>query len=146
MIDLLNEEQLMKELEADSKINSLALSDEIVRSSELLFKWLKYHQFYKRTLSKAESRLNDMILRKTRYYDGHGTPQEYREKPFNEVIRNQTVLGQYVEADPEICTYRENIEAFEGLKEICSEMVNTLKFRNNHLNTIFEIRKFESGE
>ncbi len=145
MIDLLDENQLLSELESDSKINPLAISDEIVRSSELLNKWLKYHFWYKKTLSKAESRMNELVIKRTRYYNGEGTSEEYRERPFNEIIKNQTIMGQYIEADPEVCKYREQIEYTEGLKEICFEMINTLKFRSNHLNTIFEIRKFESG-
>ena len=142
---MLTYSELISEIEADNRIDKTDLAGEILKCPRLMTKYLKYHYDYKVALIKAESNFNQMILQKQKYYNGQGTTEEYRKRPFNEVVKNQAQMGQYIDADEELCEYREKIDTTTLLKEMCSDMIEQLKYRPTHLNTVQTVRAFESG-
>lgn len=136
---------LYDEIQADTKIDRTQIENEILRTPKLMHKYLKYHHDYKMSLGLGETKLNNLIRNKMRFYQGKGTSDEYRHNPFNDVCTNQKDLERYILADKDICQLKEKINEFETTSNLLFEMIQSLKYRNNSLASIIELRKFESG-
>ena len=142
---MLQIDQLLKEIEEDSKINKNDLEYEIIRCHSLLAKYLRYHQEYKFAINRGETIYNELIVSKQKYYNGQAEPGVYRHDPFDITIKNAAELLRFIEGDSEVCTRRELIDNAEEMRNVCSNMIEALKFRPNHLNAILLQRRFESG-
>lgn len=138
-------EELMEEIEKDSNINPANLDGEILMVPKLIAKYLRYHHEYKRALSRGETLLKQLVLQRQKYYNGNGTSQEYRDEPFNDIVKNQSQMEAYLDADVKICDLREKIESTDILRSMCQEMLENLKYRSTHLATVQSIRQFNSG-
>lgn len=142
---MLTYDELMSEIERDSKIDRTDLEGEIIKSPVLLAKYLGYHRRYKTALIRGESIMNQKIRDAAMYYDGKAEPHVYREKPFNLTLTNQPMRDKFLDGDEECCTYKESLDNTEILRSMCDEMIGMLKYRPTHIQTILAIRQFESG-
>lgn len=142
---MLSYDELTAEIAIDSKIDRTDLEFAIINAPVLLAKYLRYHREYKKALIRGESILNQKIRDAAMYYDGKADPTVYREKPFNLVLTNQPMRDKFLDGDNDCCNYRESLDNTELLRSMCEEMIGMLKYRPTHIQTILEIRKFESG-
>lgn len=142
---MLSYEELYAEIERDSKIDRTDIEGEILKSPVLLAKYMRYHKEYKTALIRGESILNQKIRDAAMYYDGKAEPHVYRDKPFNLTLSNQPMRDKFLDGDEDCCFYRESLDNTEILRSMCEEMIGSLKYRPTHLQTVLEIRKFESG-
>lgn len=142
---MLSFEELMEEIEIDSRIDRTDIEGEIIKAPALLAKYLRYHREYKTALIRGETIMNQKIRDAVMYYDGKAEPSTYREKPFNLTLTNQPMRDKFLDADEDCNSYRESLDNTEELRSICAEMVGNLKYRPTHLQTVLEVRRFESG-
>jgi hypothetical protein len=108
-------------------------------------KYLRWNYEYKKAVVKGETRLAQLALERRDYYNGEADASVYRAEPWQGMVKNNDHLGKLLDADVKICEYRERVDNAKLLMQICEEMITSLRYRNNHINTILEIRKFESG-
>lgn len=132
-------------MEQDTVINKLHLEGELLRTPTLINKYLKWHYEYKCAIGKGDTRMNQLIVEKARFYTGKGTSEEYRRMPFNDTISNQKDLERYISADKDICELAERILIHKAGCDMIQEFLETLKYRNNYLRTVLELRMFEAG-
>ena len=142
---MLTYDELMSEIEKDSRIDRTDLEGEIIKSPVLLAKYLGYHRQYKTALIRGESIMNQKIRDAAMYYDGKAEPHAYREKPFNLTLTNQPMRDKFLDGDEGCCTYKESLDNTEILRSMCEEMISMLKYRPTHIQTVLAIRQFESG-
>lgn len=145
MSQFLTFEELMAEIEKDTDISLTNLEGEIHRATKLMAKYMRYHRQYKQVLVQAWARERELELQKQEYYSGRGTDYEYRQKAFNITVKNATDLKRWIEGDPELSQLRSNIQLTQDMADKCELMIEQLKYRPNHIATMLEIRKFESG-
>jgi len=136
--------ELEDEIEKDSKIDPLNLESEILSTTKLIAKYLRIYKTYKYNVSTATKTLNQLYVHRMRYYKGECN--SYKEEPFNYIIKNAKELERYLSADLEISETVDKLSKLETATEIIKEFLDTLKFRNNHLNYIIKLRMFEAGE
>jgi len=134
--------QLLEQIKQDS-ILSNDLEMEIHRSVKLLSKYIKYSYDYKCYLEKQKSELYKLTRIRMQFYQGEA--ESYKNEPFDYMCNNAKQLSIYLESDDTLCEQKERISAMEAAIESISTMVDSLKFRNNHLRTILELRLFEAG-
>ena len=140
-------EQLNIELEEDSKIDRTNLEAEILRCPVLFAKWLKYHYDFKSAGIRGESLLADMVVKKQLFYSGAAEASEYRNHPMGHIsAKNATEMGRLIDGDKDLCDLREQADINAARKEICEHMIESIKFRPNHLKTVLDVRTFEAGE
>jgi hypothetical protein len=144
---MLSLDELLEEMEADSKIDRTNLEAEILRCPVLFSNWLKYHYDYKAAGIRGESLLADMVVKKQLFYSGAAESSEYRGHPMGHIsAKNATEMGRLIDGDKDLCALREQADICNARKEICEHMIESLKFRPNHLKTVLDVRRFESGE
>lgn len=138
-------DEISQSIDKDSKINNLDLEGEILRTPILMAKYMKWHYEYKVALGKGESMMNQLVCAQMRFYQGKGDVADYKRKQFNDTVNNLKDMERYLNADEDICDLSEKIVAFESVRDTISVMIDNLKYRNNSIATIIELRKFESG-
>lgn len=138
-------DELIEEIEKDTDISLTNLEGEIHRATKLMAKYMRYHRQYKDILVRAWARERELELQKQEYYSGRGADREYKERPFNITVKNATDLKRWIEGDPDLVQLRSNIKLTEDCMEKVEAMIEQLKYRPNHIATMLEIRKFESG-
>lgn len=136
---------LIGQIELDKDIKRTDLEHELARTLRLQVKYLRYHREYKEALIKAWRIREKLEIDLHQYYSGSAPSDVYREKPFNLTIKNQTELARWISSDPDMQHYQSNIELTEDCIETVSSMLEELKYRNNHIKTMHDIRVFESG-
>ena len=129
----------------DSDIDRTKLEHEILKTPKLMSKYLKWHYEYKVAMGLCESKLNTMIRDKMKFYQGKGTDDEYKRIRFNDVCTNQKDLERYIMADPDMCSVKERIAEVESGRDLLYDMIQSLRYRNNSIASIIELRKFEAG-
>lgn len=91
-----------------------ALEHESSRSFQL---WNKYHFLYLEELSKLqdlESKLNTLKANRSLYYQGKGTEEEYKEKPYP-MKHVKTEAKEFVEVDPDVVRLYQLFHAQESV-------------------------------
>lgn len=144
-IPMLTREELEDEITKDSKVDRTQIALEIHRSTELLGKYLKYHMMFKAAVIRGESILNQKIRDASLYYEGKADPQVYKNKPFNFTLTNQSQRDKFIDSDEECCKYREHVDLANECLYLCENMIQELRYRPRHLETVHNIRVFESG-
>lgn len=143
---MLTFEQLQAEMEKDSKLDRTNLQEEIFKCISLFSKWLKYHYDYKSAAISGESMLADMVVQKQLFYSGALEASAYKGHPMGYIsAKNATEMGRLIDGDKELCALREQADRNEAMRDIASNMVESLKYRPNYIKTILDIRTFESG-
>lgn len=142
---MINAEELLDMIEEDNVIDRTNLEGAILQCPRLQSKYLRLHYQYKKSLIAAETYLNQLVIEKQEYYMGKAEASVYRDKPFNINVKSQAELGRYLDSDSDICEYRQKMENVELCLEYVREMLDQTKYRPNHLNTVLEVRRFESG-
>lgn len=138
-------DELITHIEQDNMINSMNLERELIRVPQLQTKYLRYHREYKEILIKAWRRKDKLQLEKHMYYSGKAESDVYRAKPFNMVIKNQTELNTWINGDDDMISLQGNIDLTEDCMENVEAILDSLKFRSNHIQTILQVRQFEAG-
>ena len=143
---LMSIQELEAELEADSKIDRTNLEAEILRCPVIFSKWLSMHYKFKVAGIRGESLLSDMVVKKQLFYSGAASPEEYRGHPMGHIsAKNATEMGRLIDGDKELCALREQADNCAAMKEICEHMIESLKYRPNHLKTVLDVRVWEGG-
>lgn len=142
-----NLNELLNELEKDSKIDRTNLESEIINCTTLYAKWLRYHKEFKSACIRGETLLAEEILKKQVFYSGQAEPHEYRGHPYGNIqVKNQSEMERYINGDPDLTKRREQVDTAIQGKELCQTFLDSLKYRPNHLKTVLEVRRFELGD
>lgn len=138
-------DDLIEEIEKDNKIDQLNLEGELNRCLSLTTKYLRYHRQYKELLINMWGFRDKTLLEKQEYYSGRAHSSVYKQQPFNIEVKNSTEMKRWIEGDPVLVEMDAKIKLTEDCLEKVQIMIDSLKYRPNHIQTILDIRKFESG-
>ncbi len=137
--------EILDEMESDNKFGQNNLEMEIQRCLDLTIKYMRYHRQYKESLVAMWGAYNQSELSKQEYYAGRSLSEEYMKKPFNVEVKNNIEMKRWIEGDPELVAMTKVIKLTEDSLEKIQGMLDSLKYRPNHIQTILEIRKWDAG-
>ena len=140
-----NFNDILDEMEADNKFGQKNLEMEIQRCMDLTIKYMRYHRQYKESLVAMWAAYNQAELAKQEYYSGRGTGEEYKDRSFNVTVKNNIEMKRWIEGDPELVAMNRVIQLTEDSLDKIQTMLDSLKYRPNHIQTILEIRKWDAG-
>ncbi len=140
-----SKEEILEEIEKDSKIDTVNLELEMFNTPILLNKYMKWHYEYKVVLAKGESAMAELRVQLYKHYVGAGEASDYRARPHNLEIKNSKDIEMFCKGDDRYCSLRESIVEYEAIRDLLFTMIENLKYRNNTLATVLELRKFERG-
>ena len=121
------------------------IARESSKTSELFVKYIQLWDDEKTILKKLKSNIAKLIIQKRNYYSGNGTPEEYKEKPFNIKIRSDAGVQKYIDADEDVLGAKDQIEIQEQKVEILLACLDEIKRRGYALKTALEEHKFKAG-
>ena len=101
--------ELEKMIAEDFPWDESHLEGENAKSTKLWIKYIKLWSEENLKIEVMENKLKALIQKKQNYYSGNGTPEEYKEKPFNVKVRSDKGIQKYVDGDDDIVSYRERI-------------------------------------
>jgi hypothetical protein len=142
---MIKHDALLDEIEKDNKIDQMNLEGEINRCLSLTTKYLRFHREYKQSLVRMWAVRNKKELERQEFYAGRAANKTYRDEPFNIEVKNSTEMRRWIEGDPALVAMDEAIKLAEDSMAVIEGMLDSLKYRPNHIQTILEIRRFESG-
>lgn len=113
-------------------------------------KYLQYYSVSKLQMKRAESKQKNLLKDKWLYYSGKmdtGTIVEkgWKPDPFDGLKVMKGDMDYWYDTDPDIQASVEKIEYHKTLTDTLKEIVDTLKWRHQHIRNILEWRRFEAG-
>ena len=143
--DELTLEFLKKEIEKDIPIKPSDLQAEIVNTPQLFSKYYNYLSKIKSLLKKEKFLLHKIINKRSEYYLGKGTFEDYQKEPFGlKVLKGE--LSRYLEADIYIFEQECKVDALEDKKTYLEQVISShINFRTNSIKTMLEWQKFSQG-
>jgi hypothetical protein len=144
-------EEIIKEWESDCQVDSLALDDSTIKFAKIHAKYLTYLTEFKLKLRMAESKLSETRHAKWLYYTGKMTKEEMDERkwpydPFNGAVRPlRADLETYIDSDSELRVLIDKKTYFQTAVDALTEILDTLRWRHQHVRNCIDFRKFVAG-
>jgi hypothetical protein len=143
--DELTIEFLKKEIEKDIPIKSSDLQAEIVNTPQLFSKYYNYLSRIKKALKKEKFILHKVVNKRSEYYLGKGTFEDYQKEPFGLKILKAD-LQRYLQSDIYVFEQECRVDAWEDKKTYLEQVISShINFRANAIKTILEWQKFSQG-
>lgn len=148
---MINIEDIIKEWEVDCQVDSLALDDSTLKFAKIHAKYLSYITEFKLKLRVAESKLSETRHAKWMYFTGKMTREEMDERkwaydPFcggAKPLRSD--LETYIDSDSELRVLIDKKTYFQTSVDALTEILDTLRWRHQHIRNVLDFRKFVAG-
>jgi Recombination, repair and ssDNA binding protein UvsY len=144
-------EDIIKEWESDCQLDSLALDDSTLKFAKIHAKYLAHLTEFKLKLRTSESKLSELRHAKWLYYTGKMTQEEMDERkwpydPFKGASKPlRSDLETYVDADPDLRVALDKKAYFQTGVDVLTEILDTLRWRHQHVRNVLDFRKFTAG-
>ena len=138
------EENLFDELAADAKIDATNLDAELSKIPYLHAKWMKRYVILSRETRKAEAEYAKVKLRRSNYWQGLGTEQEYLDAPMNRKVL-KTELADILAADDEVVEAKERVSVFSEVAVVVEKFVSALNSRGYSLGKAVDYVRWKNG-
>lgn len=148
---MINIEDIIKEWEVDCQVDSLALDDSTLKFAKIHAKYLSYITEFKLKLRVADSKLSETRHAKWMYFTGKMTREEMDERkwaydPFcggAKPLRSD--LETYIDSDAELRVLIDKKTYFQTGVDALTEILDTLRWRHQHIRNVLDFRKFVAG-
>jgi len=140
-------EDIKKEYEKDSVIDSTELDKESLRIPQLHGKYLAFLLSEKSTFKKMTSEYSSLYKFKWEYYTGKSSPEELKARkvdPFPLKIL-KTDIDVYINGDEELNTLSEKIEAQKSKIDYLESVIKEINSRQWNIRNAIEWRRFTTG-
>ena len=143
-------EDIKREMDIDSVIDPIKLSEESIRIPIVHNKWIQINCDEKRILKALNAEFEKLYLIKIEYYSGKAPDQEYIDNPYYvQKIKNLKVLNKdiasYVERDDEIMSIKSKKDLQEIKVEMVTEFIKGINQRSFNIKNFIEFNKFKNG-
>jgi hypothetical protein len=147
MIDL---QTVLEMWEKDSLIDQTHLDQSSVEIVKVHSKYLRFLALSKLQRKKQEMSQNILLKNKWLYYNGKMTAIEMDKRgwdydPFDGLKVLKGDMDHYYNSDIDIQKTEEKATYHKILVETLQEIIDTLRWRQQHIKNIIEWKKFESG-
>ena len=135
---------------SDLEIDNADLESELLRVPTLFNKYFRLFSDVKITLIKANKQA--AIIRKQKYlqYTGKLSKAEldqmgWEYDPTNGLKLTKAELGDFLDGDEYLSEVNMKVKMLGARLEQLHMILDTIKYRPNHLKTLLDLRKFETG-
>jgi hypothetical protein len=143
----MNLENLKELITKDSQIDSTELGIESLKIPQIHSKYLTILSDVKLLLTKQQSDLAILKLRKWKIYTGKASQEElesWGEEPCNFTLLKSDV-EQFVEADPKVIELKAKIAVSEVKLRMVEEFIKSVNNRNFMIKSAIEWQKMMNG-
>lgn len=145
-------EEILKEWEVDSKINENDIESSTISIARIHAKYLSMYAATrtKLRLLRAKHEARKHLI--WRYYTGKMIRSEMDDHgldydPFCGGAKPmKSDMNRYVDVHEKVSSISAEIERCTIISETLSEILDTIKWRGQHIKNIIEIRKFQAGD
>jgi hypothetical protein len=144
-------ENVLEMWKTDSVIDENDLDNVTIQTSKLHAKYLELFAVAKLQLKSNENKLDVIKKDKWLYFTGKMTQQQMDDKgwaydPFQGMSKPlKSEMDMYYNSDKDIVKARDLIQYSKTLIETLEEIINSIRWRHQHIKNIIEFRKFTSG-
>ena len=139
-------DDIFAEMKEDMKFDQTELGREALRINELFQKYLRLYVSSKLEVDRMQLTLSKLIERRTAYYKGEATAEEYKKNPFNEKVKTNHEMQVRLDGDEQIIAAKRNILINEQKVEIYSQCLEYIKRnRGFEIKNAIEDEKFKNG-
>lgn len=149
MSDILSE--VKREWKKDAPLDKTKLDDEALRVPYLQSKYLNYLSAAKKILRAKRFELESLQHMKKEWYGGYMTKErmddlEWDYNPLKGRVKPlKTEMDAFVKVDPEIQAMRQEIEELEEVKDYLIDVVESVKWRHQHIRNAIDWGRFMAG-
>lgn len=143
----MNIEFYKNEWNIDSDIDKTELGDEALKVPKLHHKYYSYLIDESLHLLKKEEDLRKLRLKKFDFFvQGHNEETHklgWQLPSMGKILKSDA--ERYVDADDDVSTLRLKIRYIQEVVKYLQDIINTIKYRNNSINSAIEWQKFTMG-
>ena len=149
MNDILKE--IKKEWREDAPLDKTKLDDEALKVPYLQSKYLDYLSAARKLIREKEFELETLQHKKKEYYGGYLTKQDMDDmgwdynplKGRTKPLKNE--MGDFVKVDPDIQKLRKELSELHELKDYLIDIVESVKWRHQHIRNAIDWARFMAG-
>ena len=138
-------DDLFKEIAVDFKIDEENLGHETIKTSDLFIKYIKYYTAAKLEVDLMDNNRKNLVSIKRDYYSGNAPPEVYKDKPFDQKVKNETTMKHFLDNDPDIVLFDRNIIIATQQIEVLAACMDEIKRRGYALKSAIDYNKFLMG-
>jgi len=143
----MNLNELNEKYQIDVKVNLTDLENEAQKSLNLHAEYVRYWTEERRVLYALLREMKILRLEKDDFYT-KGPSKEQKAKGWEYPERGvilKTKVPAYIEADKQVMELQEKIDEAQVKVDALEKIVQQISYRQNTINLIFSIRKWEGG-
>tara|TARA_R110000772_G_scaffold194614_2_gene305383 strand:+ start:11427 stop:11873 length:447 start_codon:yes stop_codon:yes gene_type:complete len=134
----------------DSNIDTSLLDEATTQNSKNHAKYIELHSIIKLQLKKREMSQKILLRDKWLHFSGKLSKEKiddygWKYDPFDGMKIIKSDFHYFFESDTDLQKSEEQITYFKTLEEALREIVDTVKWRHQHIKNIIEFQKFTSG-
>jgi len=143
-IEIPKEKDLFEELEEDSKIDNTNLDIELARIPYIQSKWMKRFIKLSKDVRQAEREYAVIKLKRSNYWQGLGTDEEYREQPLNRKVL-KTELNDFLAADMVVVDAADRLDTLKEVAAVVEKFITSLNNRGYNLGKAVDYVRWKNG-
>ncbi len=137
-------EELLNEIEQDSKIDQAALDIEAIKVPQLHAKYYRLFMEEGKILRAQDARLKELRKIRAEYYLGKADDEVYKKEPLNfKVIKSD--LDSYLDADKQLIDLQIKRDNQHAKVKMLEEFLKTINNRSFLISNAISWRKFLNG-
>lgn len=137
-------DEILADIEADSKIDQTNLDGELTRIPYLQGKWMKVYIGLNKELRKAERIHASLKLDRGNYFMGLAPESAYKEQPLNrKVLKSE--LAEILACDPPLCRAKEDMDAIADITVAVEKFIGSLNNRGYNLGKAVDYVRWKNG-
>lgn len=137
-------DEILADIDKDSKIDETNLSGELTRIPYLHAKWMKTYIGLNKALRKAERIHASVKLERSNYHQGLAGEAAYKEFPLNrKVLKSE--LPEILAADPPVCRAKEAMDELADITMAVEKFISSLNNRGFNLGKAVDYVRWKNG-
>ena len=140
---LLSLEEITTKWSQDCVIDDVMLDTASIKIPQLHAKYLAIHNTYTLLLKKGQQELKKLQHKKSLYYGGKASPEEYDE-PFNYKVQKSEV-PLWVQVDDDIIKVESKVHLYETTLSALADILKQIHQMSYNIRNTIEWRRFVNG-
>jgi hypothetical protein len=148
---MLSIDEIIKIWTQDCQIDNLNLDSSTIKFASIHAKYLQLLTEAKLSVKRQKSQLEKLKQDKWLYYSGKMTQDEMDARgwaydPFKGHSKPmKSDLDRYIDVDDEVVKSKLKLDYAEEISQALTEIIDTLRWRHQHIKNIIEWKKFAAG-
>lgn len=144
-------DQIIQMWEKDCQIDDVNLDESTLKFAKIHSKYLAFLSEARLTVRRLKSDMEKLKQDKWLYYSGKMTKEDMDERkweydPFKGCAKPlKSDLERYIDSDSDVSKAQLKIDYNEEIVQVCTEIIDTLRWRHSAVRNAIDWRKFTAG-